>query len=118
MYILRINLIVINETTLLWRNVMPLPLSNLNLSKSYSHPYLSIPCIKTKYAISRIERVEFIQGKSYPFTCISYETTGAINPHRPTQVIAEDGYKILFTGEYITDYFDITQVKHIFPKII
>ncbi|MGL6173380.1 MAG: hypothetical protein ACRC1P_02060 [Cellulosilyticaceae bacterium] len=95
---------------------MPSSSTHLNLSKSYSHPYLGILCTKNKYAISRLERLEFIAGKTYPFTCVSFETTGAINAHRPTQVIAEDGYKVLFSGEDIIEFFDISQVKVIFPK--
>lgn len=97
---------------------MPSSSTYINLSKSYSHPYLGISCIKNKYALSRIERLEFIAGKTYPFTCVSFETTGSIDPHRPIQVIAEDGYKVLFTGTDINEFFDITQVKSIFPKVI
>lgn len=84
--------------------------------KFYSYPYPSVLCTKTKYAITQKQQVQFMEGKAYPFTCISYEVTGSINPTRPIQVIAEDGYKVLFMGEDIEDFFDITHIRLVSPR--
>lgn len=86
--------------------------------KFYSYPYPSVLCTKTKYALCQKQQIEFLEGKSYPFTCISYEVTGAINPTRPTQVIAEDGYKVLFMGEDIEEFFQVDQIKLFSPRAI
>lgn len=91
---------------------------NHNYVKFYSYPYPSILCTKTKYALTQKQQIEFSEGKYYPFTCISYEVTGAVNPTRPTQVIAEDGYKVLFMGEDIEEFFEVNSVKLFSPRAI
>lgn len=91
---------------------------NPHAIKIYGHPYSGILCIKTKYALTRLERTLFIEGKTYPFTSIAFETTGSINPNRPIQIVAEDGYKVLFLGDEVNEFFDISHVHTVVPKIL
>lgn len=89
-----------------------------NSLKIYGHPYFGILCIKTKYAQTRLKRTLFIEGNTYPFTSVAFETTGSINSSRPIQIVAEDGYKVLFLGDEVNEFFDISHVHTVVPKII
>lgn len=96
---------------------MPTRTSNHG-TKIYSYPYPSISCIHSKSSDLNPNVLEFIEGKRYPFVSVSFETTGVINPSRCIQIVAEDGYKITFSGTEVEEYFDVTHVKWIVPKFI
>ncbi|OON95302.1 MAG: hypothetical protein ATN36_08810 [Epulopiscium sp. Nele67-Bin005] len=88
-----------------------------NCNKEYGYNFTAIQCIKNKEVAHLVDTLDFKEGELYPFLCLSYDTSGEIDPARPIQVISESGYKINFQHNTVVQYFDVTKVHTVYYQL-
>ncbi len=79
-------------------------------AKNYNFNYSSVLCINDKLSDNINKRLDFKKGYYYPFLCMSYDLTQAIDPSRAVQLITESGYKITLKDKELLHYFDIEKI--------